>query len=594
MPTKETVTEVRSLFQKPNVGETLRYLSNPVMLSDSNHVIRVVNNAAVKMLSRIESEIRRDLPNFRADDLVGKSIDVFHKNPNHQRALLDGMKEQHSAKFTLGGVQLAFMATPIFKEDGELDGVIVEWRDERSAQRELLREEIEKMAIAHNEGMIETYIDLDRFDVETAETARLVNEMVKNHIATKKRIIAVTEEFGKGNFDVELEQFSGQRAFINVAVEKVRERFKAVVGEISRLSDSIVDGRLDVSVNRDGFQGEYLDIVNSFDRAFSSLNQSFNTIAAQVDQVGQTVSQMNDASQSLAENSQITSASVDEVSASAEETDAQVKANAEAARNADTLVNAASKVAEEGSRKVDSMVGAMQDINASSSDIAKIIKVIDEIAFQTNLLALNAAVEAARAGQHGRGFAVVAQEVRNLAGRSAKAARETSDLIESATDRVGAGVRIANETSEAFEKIVSDIEQVKTLVQEINSASEEQSRGVAQINQAIGEVAKTALSTSQQADELSATAQQMTAATTHMTKEIQRFRLREVKPQTEFGATALDQLSPELLQQIQMMMAAGAMPAAAPAKPNGALNGKVNGNGKVKSGDHDERGFEMF
>ena len=303
-------------------------------------------------------------------------------------------------------------------------------------------------------------------------------------------------------------------------------------------------------------------------------------MAEQVDQVGTTVDQMSNVSQSLSTNSQIGSASVDEVSASAEETDAQVKANAEAAQKANHFVGSAAELASNGSEKMKAMVVSMDGIKTSSQDIAKIIKVIDEIAFQTNLLALNAAVEAARAGQHGRGFAVVAQEVRNLAGRSAKAARETSDLIEDASNRVNQGVRIADETSEAFTKINSEILQVKQIVEAIDEASSEQSRGVAQISQAIGEIAKTTLATSQQADELAATASQMTSAMNQMNEEIKRFKLRPRRGGMA-GMPNFDQMSPEMLAQIQKMM-------------NGSSGGGAKRNGLANSVDKDSRGYGSF
>ena len=315
------------------------------------------------------------------------------------------------------------------------------------------------------------------------------------------------------------------------------------------------------------------------------MNSAFQRISEQVDQVSITVSQMSQSSQSLATNSQIQSSSVDEVSASAEETDAQVKANAAAAGSASQLVTSASGVAAEGREKIGQMVAAMEGIRVSSQDIAKIIKVIDEIAFQTNLLALNAAVEAARAGQHGRGFAVVAQEVRNLAGRSAKAARETSDYIEDATVRVSEGVRIADETSKSFGMIVGDIEKVRALVGDIATASEEQSRGVAQINSAIGEVARSALSTSQQADELAASAAEMQAATENMRAEVGRFKLRKPEP-VSMAMPGLDQLPADLLAQLQRMVAAQMGLGAAAPQP-------VRKTGAV-SADHDERGFAGF
>jgi methyl-accepting chemotaxis protein len=238
-------------------------------------------------------------------------------------------------------------------------------------------------------------------------------------------------------------------------------------------------------------------------------------------------------------------------------------------------------VADEGKEKIGQMVKAMEDIRASSHDIAKIIKVIDEIAFQTNLLALNAAVEAARAGQHGRGFAVVAQEVRNLAARSAKAARETSDLIESAGARVQTGVKIADEASRAFVSIAGDIGKVRSFMNEISVASHEQARGVAQINTAMGEVAKTALATSQQAEEVADSVAEIARATDRMRNEMARFTLRTEIEDDVPAIPDLQSLPPELLAQIQSMIQGrtGAVHAAGP---------------KGRNVDRDERGFGGF
>ena len=152
----------------------------------------------------------------------------------------------------------------------------------------------------------------------------------------------------------------------------------------------------------------------------------------------------------LAQGATTQAASVEQLSASIAEITNQTAQNAENAERANRLTGEANGKAEIGNKRMDEMLKAMADINDSSSSIAKIIKVIDEIAFQTNILALNAAVEAARAGQHGKGFAVVAEEVRNLAARSAKAARETTDIIEESIDKVNMGTKLANETSNAL------------------------------------------------------------------------------------------------------------------------------------------------
>ena len=588
--TKDASTDLPKWEAMPSL-EALNLLSNPIMVSDQDNIIRFVNKAATKMFQGLESALREGLPHFDANDVVGKPIDVFHANPAYQHGLIRNMKAPHEGKFTVGGKSLGFMATPVFDSGSNLEFIIVEWQDrtfavEGQRQIDMLLEDIQNMADDHNRGEIDTYMEAGKFQPHLQSLVGAVNSMVESHIETQRKALDVVEAMAEGNFDMPLEQLPGKKAFVNRTIEGARNAFRSVVDEIVTLSNAIENGKLDVDIDYSKFDGEYQKVVNAFGSAFNSLNSAFNVINDQIDQVKQTVEQMSEASRAMATNSQIASSSVDEVSASAEETDAQVKANAEAASNANTLVSAASEVAVNGKETITDMVNAMEGISSSSQDIAKIIKVIDEIAFQTNLLALNAAVEAARAGQHGRGFAVVAQEVRNLAGRSAKAARETSDLIEDSAARVNSGVKIANQTSESFERIAGDIQQVKGLVEEINVASEEQARGVAQINVAIGEVARTSLATSQQADKLASTASMLTSATDQMANEVRRYKLRAAASEDIAAPiAAMNGLPPELMAQIQSFMANGT------ATSNGHSNGHSNG---TENGDRDVRGFGSF
>ncbi|MBE0599992.1 MAG: methyl-accepting chemotaxis protein [Burkholderiaceae bacterium] len=333
--------------------------------------------------------------------------------------------------------------------------------------------------------------------------------------------------------------------------------------------------------------------INTF---LTTLENAFHEINDVATQVGQSAEQVNSASQNLAATSEEQSSAVEEVTSSVEETDSQVKANTDAANAANQLVLGTSSAASDGQGKMGEMVSSMNGINSSAEDIGKIIKVIDEIAFQTNLLALNAAVEAARAGQHGRGFAVVAQEVRNLAGRSAKAARETADLIENSIKQVGSGVAIAGRTSEALDQIVGNVVKVKDLVAEIAAASTEQSRGVAQINVAINQVAKAAQESSQQAEELASTAEEMTAATERMLQEIRRFKLSDRRGMAGGNGA----LSSDMVAQIKEMMGQSNGHTYTDAqKTVDAIVEKIPGSKKkapktVLPLDHDERGFATF
>lgn len=583
-------TNTAHLWEKIGTMDALNVLSYPIMIADNDGIVRFVNDAAFEMFESIEADLRRELPDFVARKIVGRSFDHFHKNPAHARKIIDGLSGPHLERIKISDKNLAFRASPMANSNGQLQSVFVEWKDETAPTFEkeqitLLMSEITKMSEAHANGIISHYIQLDKFTPELQTVADGANRTIQGHIETKKKILACVSEFAKGNFDAPVEQFSGERFFINDAIEDIRTAFKTVTAEILRFCNGLETGDLDIDLNPQGFTGDYRTIMNTMDRALVALNSTIASASQQVQQVAITVGQMSQSSQSLATNSQIQSSSVDEVSASAEQTNIQVKSNAAAADSAAKLVGGTATVTESGTQKIGEMVQAMDGIKASSQDIAKIIKVIDEIAFQTNLLALNAAVEAARAGQHGRGFAVVAQEVRNLAGRSAKAARETSDLIEDATTRVQSGVRIADETRQAFTKIAADIAQVQTLVSEIAVASDEQARGVTQINQAIGEVAKSALATSQQAEELAASATQMSSATETMRRDFARYKLRKTSAR-QTGQEMLDNLSPEMLAQLRSMMAAQS--AVKPAAKSG-----INGAGRANA-DRDERGFNNF
>ena len=207
------------------------------------------------------------------------------------------------------------------------------------------------------------------------------------------------------------------------------------------------------------------------------------------------------------------------------EMSSQTKQNAENASQANQLSAQARDAAEKGNEQMKEMMTAMDEINASGQNISKIIKVIDEIAFQTNLLALNAAVEAARAGQHGKGFAVVAEEVRNLAARSAQAARETADLIEGSVHKAENGVGIAQRTAEALSEIVTGITKTTDLVAEIAAASNEQSQGIGQINQGLSQIENVTQQNTANAEESAAASEELASQAQHLRKLLTQFRL---------------------------------------------------------------------
>lgn len=292
----------------------------------------------------------------------------------------------------------------------------------------------------------------------------------------------------------------------------------------AQAAEEIAAGNLDVDVRL----ASEKDVLG---RALKTMVENLNDIMAQVQAAGEQIasgsSQVADTSQSLSQGATEQASSLEEISSSVQEMSNRTSTNAENSNQASQLSGHAKNSAIEGSKQMDVMIQAMGDINASSQNISKIIKVIDEIAFQTNLLALNAAVEAARAGQHGKGFAVVAEEVRNLAARSAKAAGETAELIEASVKKAESGVSIAQSTSKSLEDIVENVSRVNEIIEEIAAATNEQAQGIGQINVGLGQVDQVTQQNTASAEESAAAAEELSSQAEQMRQLLQRFKLRE-------------------------------------------------------------------
>ncbi len=297
------------------------------------------------------------------------------------------------------------------------------------------------------------------------------------------------------------------------------------IRKIIKIADKVADGDFDVTINVDS--KDEIGLLNaSFRKMTDKLNNTMCYINSASEQVASGSKQVSDSSIALSQGAMEQASAIEELTASIEEISAQTKMNAENATNANEIAERAKINAENGYGQMKEMQNAVDEINNASTSIYKIIKVIDEIAFQTNILALNAAVEAARAGQHGKGFAVVAEEVRNLAARSAKAAKETTDMIEGSIKKAETGTKIANETAEALNKIVENTVQVANFIGQIAVASNEQSEGISQINAAVMQVS-TVVQTNSATSEESASASEELASQAEMLKDqVSQFNLK--------------------------------------------------------------------
>jgi methyl-accepting chemotaxis protein len=292
------------------------------------------------------------------------------------------------------------------------------------------------------------------------------------------------------------------------------------------VAEKVADGYLDVEINSSS-KDEIGLLAGAFQKMTEKLNDVMFHISMASEQVSSGATQLSDSSMELASGATQQASAIEELSASIEEISSQTKLNAENAKNANSITSAAKVSAVEGNQRMLEMLKAMEEINDASANISRIIKVIDDIAFQTNILALNAAVEAARAGQHGKGFAVVAEEVRNLAARSANAAKETTAMIEGSVKKVEGGTKIAQETADALEKIVRGITEVAELIGHINVASNEQALGIEQINQGIMQVSTVVQTNSATSEESAAASEELASQAVLLEEQVSKFKLKK-------------------------------------------------------------------
>ncbi|MFQ6335065.1 methyl-accepting chemotaxis protein [Methylophilus sp. 3sh_L] len=396
--------------------------------------------------------------------------------------------------------------------------------------------EINHMSAEHDVGEIDVRVDTSKFEGAYLSVANGVNQMVEEHINTKKKAIACVSGFGEGNFDTPLELFPRKKAFINVAIEQIRTNLKALNEDTLMLADAARQGRITVRADASRHPGGFRKIVEGVNSTLDMIVEPIIAVTEAVETITTAVNEISCGNADLSARTEQQASSLEQTAASMEELASTVKQNAENAKQANQLALTASGVAVKGGEVVSEVVATMSAINESAKKIEDIISVIDGIAFQTNILALNAAVEAARAGEQGRGFAVVAGEVRNLAQRSASAAKEIKELITDSVNKTTEGTKLVENAGSTMEEVVSSVQRVADIISEISAASTEQTTGIDQVNQAVTSMDETTQQNAALVEEAAAAAESLVDQANQLSDVISQFKL-DGKVNTGFTTT---------------------------------------------------------
>ncbi|MBF0527724.1 MAG: HAMP domain-containing protein [Deltaproteobacteria bacterium] len=348
--------------------------------------------------------------------------------------------------------------------------------------------------------------------------AMIINSSITKPIT---RTVNMIEEMSRGRLDSRLNMKQGDE--IGQMAKSMDQFAETLQNEVVMSLQMLAACDLTFKANP---YDQHDTIGNALLKTGNELNLMIGNISLATEHIAAGAEQVAGSSQELSQGATESAASLEQITSSMTELASQTKANAENAAQANNLSLSAKNAALNGSKQMTEMTAAMKNINDSSREIAKIIKAIDDIAFQTNLLALNAAVEAARAGKHGKGFAVVAQEVRNLAGRSAKAARETAELIEDSMKRVENGSGIMAKTAAALTEIVDGATKVADLVGEIAAASNEQARGINQINQGLTQIERVTHQNTANSEQTASAAEELSSQAVHLREIVAKFKFK--------------------------------------------------------------------
>lgn len=460
------------------VKQALDSSSTNIMIADNSRNIIYMNQSVDKMLRDAEQELRKALPNFSVDGLIGRSMDSFHKNPAHQASLLENLKTTYEAQVKVGNLYFGLIANPIISESGERLGSVVEWLN-RTAEV-MAEQEVTRIVSAAARGDFSERIDT------------------------------------KDKADFMLTIAEGINSLVNITDTGLKD--------IAKVLMAISDGDLTQRIDAD-YQGTFEELKDYCNETSNKLTAIIGQIREATDTISSASSEIAQGNSDLSSRTEQQAASLEETASSMEELTSTVRLNADNAKQANGLASQAANVATDGGELIQQVVSTMASINESAQKISDIIGVIDGIAFQTNILALNAAVEAARAGEQGRGFAVVASEVRTLAQRSANAAKDIKSLISDSVNKIENGNELVSQSGDTMKEIVTAIKRVNDIMSEIAAASAEQSSGIDEIGKAVTQMDEMTQQNAALVEQAAAASESLQSQAQQLARQVATFKL---------------------------------------------------------------------
>lgn len=548
-----------------------------IMIADRNRIIIYANQSVLDFLSSVEPQVKLALPHFAAKNIVGSSMDIFHRNPQHQAQLLENLTGIYRGDMTVGGVAMSVLVQPLLDHRQRRNGYVVEWIDRRqeiavteslkaladgdsrkAAQAaatatqaainasalsdqvwaalragldqaitaiNLMIEDANRLAHAAAEGNLSARADIDQHKGDYRRIISDVNDTLNAVVAPINDIMALMAEVEKGNFSLTLDaDLSGDLARLKQSINASLKMLSASFTEISVSIGAMAKGDLTRRIELD-IPGELHQFKQNINASMDALSASFNDISDNTRQVARAAQETSHSLSQISDDAQHQMQSISMIAGAMQQTADSVQNIAHNTEMASVKSREAVSIMREGKTQMATLVATVNSIALNSKEISKITGVIEKIANKTNLLSLNAAIEAARAGDAGRGFAVVADEVGKLAANTADSSQEIAQLIERAVQEAGQALRTVEIVAEEMQRIEKGASETDAMLYRISSAVEQQNTVVHEINSSINRLNTIAVSNVAASEEIMTSVLELSKIADSTRREVEKFKV---------------------------------------------------------------------